>query len=1387
MADKHFPIVLSFMSTFGGPRSPTTADPEKTTTASTDNLAAGRRPADIDTATPQASAAKLDGAGQQSPGSPAGTPSRARGDSRPPRPMSMIQTYNPPQVEVAQDTPPELAPIFSFLNSHSNKLYLEGYFLKLHDLDARGRPSLERNWVECFAQLTGTVLSLWDATALDVAAADDSVIPTFINLSDASIKMIENLPMSGYQGGNLQNVLSISTAANNRYLLHFNNLASLTQWTAAIRLAMFEHSSLQEAYTGSLIAGKGRYLNNIKQIMFRTQFAHEDWARVRFGAGTPWRRCWCVINPPDEKEYSKAHKLSKKSSAYDRGEKRLPTGDIKFYDTRKVTKKTRPIATVTDAYAAYAIYPQSKPLIDQSTLVKLEGQVTMHMSPESTTEGFVFVMPEVHAAVTGFEMMLRWLFPVYDTFALYGRPTKLIADTLDQRGLMFAMPSNRRYGYLDNLDVSSLIHTKGSHAWSERKWRFEMKKMTASRVSQGIDGPPASRQTSRRNTTSRTSVTPMGVRFGDDENAHSTPGSRSQSPGGPPNGAPLPRTDSAPPSAYSSPHKRSMSEALGYKKYQTETPSRLSYEATRPAEDDLPPPPPAHGGMLAAPSYGPASASTSRTKLERIESGAEVPTMRTLDNQVVPNRAADPMLQPPAPVGAPPAFVHSPNARPGHRPTAAPELRRAHSNVDAATLYQMQEASRRDGTPDSRTPDEETWNGDVQQRQQYTVASQPYTNASLEVPADRSQGIVNRKQRDPRQRLSTIPGSPYVGDDSQTFESPVQMAAPALDGVHEVPPADERGETSSGEDGRPGPPVPLHSSRSIARKPVPKSLPIPPMPSEQAMSDPSSPESPVNDESWAGGLIDEEALERVLNQPDGRSATMTTVSSVPDYASTISNHSAKGPIQSFERPRAGKLKTVGDPGIPAVDPRSGGAGRLDTWEADQAAQSSEIPGVDFGPTYAYKPSSRPGTSGTMTPGDMAYKRRSRSADRLASMMSGALGASPRPSPSEGKRLSYFGSGERTTPSSGRMTPEFGAAGERSSMAWQAGASPGRLTPDFDTAGNRSSMVWQPSTSPGPGQLHRSRTSVTPEEWVHQRAAMAQQQPQYVAPQRKGLPNLFHGRSNSAQGQRNRLTKTPPPGRTLSGDWTQQARRTPTPDRPASRGPSAHLDMGGHNLSAREQMQVSRATGTPLLNLPAKQQHPEQPGMLAYVAARERDKAASREGRNSAAVQQAILERQQGRLRAEADAQAAREADAQQVYQVQVLAHQQRMMMMQAQWQQQQQQQGMQWNQGVVAQNGMVDPGMQQYAGNVTARPGVQQRNSWQAPGAYSPGPQQQWAGQGMGGQGQVYSPGQPTSPGSHGFYTPSQGFTPGGQQQVYQQPYGAAYFGQGGQGQQRRG
>lgn len=52
----------------------------------------------------------------------------------------MVQTYQPPLMDVNEETLPELQPIFTFLNSHSNKLYQEGYFLKLDDQDISKHP-----------------------------------------------------------------------------------------------------------------------------------------------------------------------------------------------------------------------------------------------------------------------------------------------------------------------------------------------------------------------------------------------------------------------------------------------------------------------------------------------------------------------------------------------------------------------------------------------------------------------------------------------------------------------------------------------------------------------------------------------------------------------------------------------------------------------------------------------------------------------------------------------------------------------------------------------------------------------------------------------------------------------------------------------------------------------------------------------------------------------------------------------------------------------------------------------------------------------------------------------------------------------------------------------
>jgi CCR4-NOT transcriptional complex subunit CAF120 len=85
--------------------------------------------------TPPSNNQKWSTSGRDSPAGPLRERALTAGTSS--RPMSMVQTYQPPLMELNQDTLPELQPIFTYLNSHSNKLYQEGYFLKLDDQNSR--------------------------------------------------------------------------------------------------------------------------------------------------------------------------------------------------------------------------------------------------------------------------------------------------------------------------------------------------------------------------------------------------------------------------------------------------------------------------------------------------------------------------------------------------------------------------------------------------------------------------------------------------------------------------------------------------------------------------------------------------------------------------------------------------------------------------------------------------------------------------------------------------------------------------------------------------------------------------------------------------------------------------------------------------------------------------------------------------------------------------------------------------------------------------------------------------------------------------------------------------------------------------------------------------
>ncbi len=996
---------------------------------------------------------------------------------------------------------------------------------------------------------------------------------------------------------------------------------------------MYEHATLQEAYTGALIAGKGKALNNINIIMERARLPTADWARVRFGAGTPWRRCWCVITPPDEKEVQKLQKqLNKKKSAYDRSRPPLLKGDIKFYDSKK-TKKVRPIATISDAYSAFAIYPQSKPLIDASTLVKVEGSITIHSNPPSTTEGFVFVMPEVHPAVTGFEMMLRWLFPVFDTFGLYGRPGRLVADTSDPQSLMFAMPKHRRYGYLEILDVTGLILEPGSASWKESEWRKRMKELTAKRMTAVENGSRTnSRYSSRRSTRNSFGPSRSRIQFDDNASIRSSPSITwgQQAPPAEASLGAIPRTDSAPPGAgafappRASPHahNRSASETQGIDRFQDQGPS--GYDGVH---DPAPTPPP-HAVGVASGRDGSNLRYMASTP-ERISSEDEARATPVRELQELQELQT---TSTPEPVAAPPAFAHAPGSMPISKPYHSPELRRANSRMSNATLSQLAGAggvavAYHAGEEGQRTSEDQRhqnmgrYSNDIGQRgvqsdaneydlpanqdglNEGLVAAKPRFSFEQSSPSRPSKAELeaNYSRPPPQYPFSSSNKPPTNYQDNSMGEqassnrmyepSNAYISAqshdqgpPMFQGHLSQPSADSTHSTASQ-------PSRLHTGASINRKPLPAR--------SSSIQTPTSAETADSTGSLGRHVIDQAAFDmigrndqkltpmpesQIHRQKSGASSIYDDAASTasPDYASTRDSIDNQQPVRVVEKPRAGVMRTVGDAHLESAPQGPRSSIHIDFGPTLNLASDKPLRSQSPGPTQSYAAAPQYGRAASPGPvmnnyaPDRAPRQRSPAARPASSGQSNSPHRKPLPAENVHHR---------------------------------------------NESGDSRTLPWQPGMS-SIGIASSSQQAITPEQFVQQRATAT---PLY-AHQRQSSGNVLRGN-----------TPTPPPVRNRSSEYLGQLGHSRNSSaellqRPGSRGGSNTLGPSGTGhmtttLSAREQERVSRITGQPLITM-AQNKPTASAGLVGAIGVREMEKEQLKQGINSRAVQQAIAQRQQ---------------------------------------------------------------------------------------------------------------------------------------------------------------
>lgn len=223
----------------------------------------------------------------------------------------------------------------------------------------------------------------------------------------------------------------------------------------------------------------------------------------------------------------------------------------------------------------------------------------------------------------------------------------------------------------------------------------------------------------------------------------------------------------------------------------------------------------------------------------------------------------------------------------------------------------------------------------------------------------------------------------------------------------------------------------------------------------------------------------------------------------PDYASTRRSTDTKHSRPSVDKPRVGKLKTVG-----TVEPVQREVVVGDArYKPDAPAREidSAIPDVNFGPTQVYDPksTSRPNTSGNLT---QQTHDRPRSSERLTQI---PRDESPVPSNYHDiLNLNY----------AGRPNEPY----ERSPSRGMTNPDPERRAPSAEPdQDRRRSVAWQPGAAIGGGSPG-NRQSLTPEQFVQQRAAANRVTPVYA-----------HARKASG-------SHTPPPlSRNASGEVPSQ--------------------------------------------------------------------------------------------------------------------------------------------------------------------------------------------------------------------------------------------------------
>lgn len=394
-----------------------------------------------------------------------------------------------PQVPATPDIPdaaplsPELVPIVTLLTAQNHRRYYEGVFMFYYDLGTDGK-SGDRVWKEVYGILTGNQLAYWDAKDLALCRdmpeklLETSCRPQYLNFSDAVFNAMAVLPTAKLQ---LENVIVVLTTLKNRFIIQLRTQAQLQEMLVALRLSAYEYQALQEAYTGALLSARGLQLSDIRTILTATRYDHAEWVKIRYGSGTAWKRCYMVIQPLTSKKLKKG----------------LVFGRVLIYENDTCKKKDM-IGEISAVTSLCAVYPQLHFFIDKSTMMKLEGKINFRQGGSSRlkrgssepleNDASLFIMPEEHQSVPGYDTLIRFLVPLMDAFGQYGRPKRLKADRMDPESLLFGLPTLPCVHYLEVQDLLGGMPSSQYIEWDAPQWRSYIKNVLSRKLAQGYNG-----------------------------------------------------------------------------------------------------------------------------------------------------------------------------------------------------------------------------------------------------------------------------------------------------------------------------------------------------------------------------------------------------------------------------------------------------------------------------------------------------------------------------------------------------------------------------------------------------------------------------------------------------------------------------------------------------------------------------------------------------------------------------------------------------------------------------------------------------------------------------------------------------------------------------------